>query len=1450
MASPIYVKGADGGVYAFDDPEAARAALAQGATQLDDAEAANARQVDVMGRAESAEDPYSDEERFAAVKRGDLRVKYTPEQDALARSEKFKSSATFGLAGPDRDDPAALSRVQQLQENSPWASMAIEGAAMLPGAILATAAGGAGAAALGGGLAAKGLGYGAAALAQGGQAEMEISRGEGEEFNPTRAAVVGIVGEIAGAGASWALAKGAGVGRNLVAKASNKATSDVVDGAFRGGIINDYRAAAHAPELEADVAKRAAEAFDIIDDNFNAVAGLTKKQGRIAKQIDAQRDPMLKARQDEVRLTALVDLDNLAVALRGAQPAPNGKAGALAREVDAAVEALRGGEKGGKLFKRLDDQRRALQGAILELEQSYADDPTHAWLSREGLEQLHVAEKAVRGNLVREDVWGQTAAKMQKDYNQPFHEKFFPANKIVNQRFRFGQDRTFKGFVRYRGEQQKILTNLVKGDEAGVDNYNQRALLKRWLEGVEDITKVGFDENPTAAQAVLDAVHVLRRAPEVGKMIASAVERHGTRLARTELVGGALAGVAAVGPAGAVAYPILRGARMGQWLGEAIGHLKFLQGAKPDMTSLFTKGAPHWQPKSMAGQEALEDILESATREAPTRPMDSGTASVSPESPTPSPSPSGDGGVTAKQFQTLVSQLKATGEKENVALAERLTKGEGKLRQAKLIVDEDADPNAGTAFAEEPTPADPVSAPGTPSRDTPPSTAGVRSAMGLDDAPAPEAPGMATMKSEAEAEAAIPIARQREAWMKEQAPDDSVARGMLPKPVAPEDTQLRAMREKVAGNSQAPKGPIPPHPEVAVDTRARGLAEQVFNKWKDEAKNAEALPRDPFDALEDALGLVPDEQKLAARFELAQKIAPRKDEYFGELVGLAGGASPGGMFKGKDGGIRYIKSNLGRPKLGELLQEKNNAAAYNALGGMAPEFELIAVPPEYGRLMLAKKAQQDGRGLSGFGARDVPSLAIVSKRLDPKWKDLRTVLKLPPDQQAKYLTPAIGKSMARNTVLQTVMGNVDVLQNTGNVMLDGTNIFSVDVGLTLPSRETAKEVWGTFKRIMAGAARPGAIPGALPKLALEKPLGFEGVVELKPVLEEALAELQARFGNARGAGPATVNKFVAKHYADLPVRAQESIAKGIDAGLQLTKQNISHLALFLAIGFPELYGGGQPAAEGGEGAAPTPVAAAALPLAAAFGKKSAMFRLFQDRIVSQTARALFASGPRAAAGQVARTAYSRAAAKQRQEQIAAWQANPEELIERISSGLSEASPEATGSAAVGSLMALKFLYARIPQTAKLNLVSARDIPVGEQSLRTYALYERAALRPTEALQAAQREGRLAPETIETLEALYPDLLAELRVAAVEQVQTDGPPKTMQARLVYAQLFNGDGRIGDPAFSPDVTAAVNAAIEQTIGDGTDGKPKGPASGGGKPPGGVRPPAGLTAINRGV
>jgi len=446
-----------GEVVVFDEADAQGAANA-GYQPVDQATYAKARQAEAasMGQGE-------------AVKAGLLQAPadYSKSTEFLS---KVVSGATFGLGAPA--DPESAAYAQRYQTEHPYAAAGAEMLGQAPAMLLGGAAGSAvrGAAEAGGGLLARAGGvaadYGINAAVGGAQMEAERARTAGDDFSFTDAAIAGVGAEVLGRGAAWGISKGVGGARNLVARAGRDAVAaDAERTLSKGGWVGDYRTAQHADVYHDQLADLGAKDLDTLETATAEVGRQDKKRARIMRSVVER-----PAAQHEINVASVEGLQRLRGALADElESAPSGPAKRLAKQLDDRIAALEETPRGKKLWRILDENRQALQEYRQDLHQAYDTNPGSAWLSREGLAAIDAAEEATRNALLREDAWGEAAARMQREYNVPFHEKWFPARKTVLSDLHFATGKDAQGFTTYRGEPGKLR---AAGDGAVADQQD------------------------------------------------------------------------------------------------------------------------------------------------------------------------------------------------------------------------------------------------------------------------------------------------------------------------------------------------------------------------------------------------------------------------------------------------------------------------------------------------------------------------------------------------------------------------------------------------------------------------------------------------------------------------------------------------------------------------------------------------------------------------------------------------------------------------------------------------------------------------------------------------------------------------------------------------------------------------------------------------------------------
>lgn len=1405
----LYVKTPDGRVVVIDSADAQRAADS-GYTPVDDA---------TIRRAQAVQAP-TDE---AAAAQGLLQPEaYNPAQ---AFAEKTLSAATFGLA-PGLDSPESIASGRRFQEEQPYAAFGAELLGQLP---LAMATAGAGAAltgaAKGAGLVARGAAavgdVGLGAAVGGAQTEAEQARLAAEEFSFTDAAVAGVAGEVLGRGAAWGVARGVGAARNLMTRAERDiVATDAAASLAKGGWLNDYRVAQHADEYQTQLAELASKDLDTLEESFQEVSRQDRKRARITRVVADQ--PELQA---PVRMTAVEDLRALREALSGELgEAPSGPAKRLVAQLDDRIAKLEDGAPSGKkLWRTLDENRQALQEYRQDLHQAYETNPGAAWLSREGLAAIDAAEKATREALLREDVWGEAAAKMQREYNVPFHEKYFPTAKTVRGDLMFSPHENAEGFRVYRGDPAKVRRFLSR-DLGAPDGHRLSEQFRDYLDGVEAIARAGESDTPQAAHRVLESVRRLRKAQANAAHISAASTRAAERGAKAAVavdVAAGAAGAATFGVPGAVGFAgASRGLRVGHWLAEAAERLGLGRGRQLDMAKLLGEDAL----PAPAGRDApfVDDVLDSAP------PPRSGPPSGAP--------PAGPGGGLSPSIMadaTRGSWAPSGGPAATVTAADEA-----------ITPSMQADATRGS-WAPSEAPRAPSARPGRESRAASPTRrledrqvgAGQEEALYYEDirevrpAQAREAGRLAALaegefrdvvqrlKATGDAEAGA-LARELESRQPELAEAGLVESGSgvraTAAPAADAGEELSA-----AGQELFEKLQKPPYSFSEEQARNHVLYSDnpsaILHQWGGKAPSAvgelaqaaafyeqRAARQSPDLArfLEKAKDSVRVNQEKAGNWWDAMlgdsapqpaaappAVAGTPDVLGGRLaerVGNQGGVTTGGFFRGTDGVTRYVKFSHAEHQLTEAA----NTAAYRDFGVDAIEQTIERAPVD---AELARASGLSEEELHRMVDEDGQFLVLSSEKARESWSP---VVRL----DARKVQPEAIQDYVRGWPADVVLGNWDIAGNGGNILTNGRRVLRLDAGEAGANsvfQPLARDDWEDFVGALGGVKK-------LPPL-VETPhtlLRTSTLSSAKEPLLEGIAGIR-RAVDAHGGFP----EYVAHRFPHLPPAKQKQLAEGMSRRLFFLQENVDAIAgLALVVGTAAL----TPPAKPGE--APAAGAAAMAPLAL-FGRRAGLFRSARAKVVADVAKRLFSATAQPAARVAGRLVYSRTELAARQKEFQSWSENPQELVDRVAEGFRDVPPEHSGSVAGGVFRTATFLKSRLPTVTKLNAVSLRQIPVSTDAMAKYARYEQAALQPREALQDAAAGGHLSAELMETLGELYPDLLAELRVGAIQTVQENGPPTSVQSKLSYARLFDGRGELADPAFSKTVATMTAMAYEQ-------------------------------------
>lgn len=160
--------------------------------------------------------------------------------------------------------------------------------------------------------------------------------------------------------------------------------------------------------------------------------------------------------------------------------------------------------------------------------------------------------------------------------------------------------------------------------------------------------------------------------------------------------------------------------------------------------------------------------------------------------------------------------------------------------------------------------------------------------------------------------------------------------------------------------------------------------------------------------------------------------------------------------------------------------------------------------------------------------------------------------------------------------------------------------------------------------------------------------------------------------------------------------------------------------------------------------------------------------------------------------------------------------DPEGTVQRVAERVADLGADAPGLAGemqAGAQRAITFLASKAPARPRSPL---GDIPAlrapwtpSEAEVSRWSAYLRAVEDPTSVLDEAA-SGRLAPEAVEALAAVYPALLEDLRSRVIEQLASHPRRLDYQQRVSLGVLL---GMELDASMSPQVVASVQTMHQQ-------------------------------------
>jgi GNAT superfamily N-acetyltransferase len=1282
---------------------------------------------------------------------------FSPAREALA---KGVSAATFGLGG--LNDPTSRLTGQRFQTEYPGSALAAEVAGQLP---LAIATGGVGEGLVAGAAGATRLAragvaaadFGVQAAVGGAQTEAEAARLEGREFSATNAAVAGLVGEAFGRTAGVGFSKAIGASRNLIARTEQRAVAqDASDALTRGGFLNDFRVAAHADQYQNELARLAADDLDALETGFAEVSRQDRKRARITRVVEDH-----PAEQAAVRAETLGEMQSLYEALYaevGTGTAP-GPAKRMLDQLRERMDLLAEKPTGARLWRTLDENRQALQDYAQDLHQAYETAPGSAWLSREALQRLDASERVTRETLLREDVWGTAAAREQAAYNVPFNEKYFPTAKTVRGKLMFSTATDARGFPVFRGDPAKVRSFFGRGVD-DVDASRLSEQFREYLDGVEAIARAGERDTPKAARDTLEAVRRLRKAQAHAEFIQATSARMGRRADVAEVGVGVAAGVAgaasgglAGAAAGGIAAQTVRGLRTVHWLSQAARKLGWA-GSPESMAAMLGRDALPTRFGPDVPVNYIDDLVVGGR--GPSEPPSGG-----PGAPPTAPA-DGDGPGGGPRLSVVPG-------------------GAGRGLTPSMR----ADAARGSWAPSEPPRGGPTAPPGGPATaaddlaepDTMPSLDDLRPGRAERAArPTRYAGGEREVgRGQAEVLETDPLREAGLAGRREAARIEALSEGEF----------REVVRElKAAGTDEADEMAeemLARHDELVSGGLVRESELPSPAGW--DAADAGRRAPPPLDEVDDFY------RRRAARASTSPPVV----------------ASPAAQAATQAFTELGVDIRMGGDRLAETLDTvfgTGKAPTPEQWRQIIPLETLKQIGPvEKARIdVLGDSFIWSAEGVEGMTGpfREWDGYMNAGGYTDNAWKISRTFSR----DDAGRLEVHHDNFFVRGDLQGTGVG-AQVLKS----MMEAYRKIGVDV-VTVDSVEVGKYFW--------------------PSIGFNHP--DKAVIDQAVTRYAAWLERQGKLTESPGA------LAEARRVRSLPALAQTEFGKEFlltqagpwNFGLRLDLGDDSPMAHLMrgrldiaAAGLATLGAGAleKDSGRGGAGAGDedAPAQAGMGPMAG-FAAASALFNRSSARLVANAAKRLFSLTAEPVVKATARLAYSRPQIEARRAELTEWHQNPDApggLIERLAEGLRDAPPDAFAATSAASYRALGFLRSRLPQSGKAAPIAAnRGIPVSAEAAMKYARYEQAALQPGDAIREASESGHLSAELLETLEELYPELLAELRVAAYQAVQDAGPRQlSIQAKTQYARLFDGQGELADPTFSANATRAYAAAYEQ-------------------------------------
>lgn len=460
-----------------------------------------------------------------------------------------------------------------------------------------------------------------------------------------------------------------------------------------------------------------------------------------------------------------------------------------------------------------------------------------------------------------------------------------------------------------------------------------------------------------------------------------------------------------------------------------------------------------------------------------------------------------------------------------------------------------------------------------------------------------------------------------------------------------------------------------------------------------------------------------------------------------------GGKTPGGVFKGSDGVLRYVKADKDSA---HTVVEGGNDAMYRALGVKTLNTSTGKLP--------------DGT-------------AVLYSDYRPDWLDLAQI----PDWSV--LPPSVSESYAKQVPADIIMGNWDVSRNARNVKTDGVSTIMADAGEAGSNAWSASKWYkGDDKHLRTELARLGtSARGEVPRSLEEatvNPLWGPIVGEQPPHAllaplagdEGRIRELmQASYDHAVGVinGAGGPEAFIAKHQPTLSQSEVKRAASEMQRRIAYLGPAIGALSAMLAVAFSsdDASAADHPASS----VAPTPDSA----------YRDALREINQagdNHIKAMASSALKLKPPRGKdRDPLSLFAGKRSiqdAVEDSRARLDEIMGDPTTLLEQLGAstgelGKTHKSVYMAVSGKVSEVAA--YLQSVMPQRTATTLTDQRGAAVSFDRAWDYAARYVGATQPRAALREVVR-GSAPPEMLEAVQQAWPELWQSFQVEMLGQVQ--------------------------------------------------------------------------------